>query len=272
MTSRQIKKLQTTVYRHYDQQGRHDLPWRQGITAYKIMVSEIMLQQTQVDRVVPKFKSFLKKFPTIKKLADAPLVEVLTQWSGLGYNRRGRFLHEAAKAIIRDHKGKIPSDPILLGLLPGIGKYTARAVAVQAFNKPYAMIETNIRRVYIHHFFTDSAIVSDVELMPLIEKTFDTKNPRQWVWALMDYGSYLPKIVKNPNRKSSHYAKQSKFKGSIREVRGAILKTLIENKLGITLAKLKSAIKADDRFDGALTGLLKDQMVILKNKKLQIKK
>ncbi len=264
--------FQKTIYTHYKKAGRHNLPWRKAISPYKILVSEIMLQQTQVDRVVPKFNNFLKKFPTVKKLADASLVEVLGQWSGLGYNRRGRFLQEAAKAIIRDYKGKIPSDPILLELLPGVGKYTARAVAVQAFDKPYAMIETNIRRVYIHHFFTDSTTVTDAELMPIIEKTFDTKNPRQWVWALMDYGSHLPKIVKNPNRKSKHYIKQSKFTGSIREVRGAILKTLIQNKTGITLAKVKSAIKADDRFDGALTGLLKDQMVILKNEKLQIKK
>lgn len=272
MDTRVVKAFQNTIYAYYKKHGRHSLLWRKNITPYKILVSEMMLQQTQVDRVTPKYKAFLKKFPTVQKLAKAQLLEVLQLWSGLGYNRRARFLHEAAKTIVQKYKAKMPSDPEALQALPGIGHYTARAIATLAFNQPHALIETNIRRVYLDSFFKNSTNISDAELFPIIQKTFDVKNPRAWVWALMDYGAYLKTATENPNKKSKHYAIQSKFKGSVREVRGAILRTLLASQIDMTLAQLKKAVTADKRFQSALDGLVKDGILEYKNKKFQVKK
>lgn len=130
-----------------------------------------------------------------------------------------------------------PEDPERLEKLPGIGHYTARAIAAFAYNKPHAFIETNIRAVYIHFFFPDQGTVTDAELLPLIEETLDRKNPRAWYSALMDYGAKLKKEGKGKNARSAHYAKQKAFKGSDREVRGAILRMAVERKR-LTLAQL----------------------------------
>lgn len=178
-----------TIKSFYKKEGRHDLPWRQTTDPYKILVSEIMLQQTQVSRVLEKYKQFLKAFPTAKILAQAPQAEVVKLWSGLGYNRRARFLHQCAKEItVLKQFPKTVED---LEKLPGIGHYTARAVATFAFNQPHVFIETNIRTVFVYHFFPKKKAVSDTDILKLVEHTLDTKNPRQWYWALMDYGSYL---------------------------------------------------------------------------------
>ena len=228
----QIKSFRTLVWNFYRKEGRHNLPWRKTKTPYKILVSEIMLQQTQVARVLEKYPKFLKKFPTITALANAPLTEVLTIWQGMGYNRRALALHRLAKEIVTAHKGKIPHTRNELEALPGIGPYTAGAIRAFAFNEPEVFIETNIRRVFIHHFFSHqlgnetSKLVGDKEILPFVEKTLDTKNPREWYFALMDYGAHLPKIIKNPNTKSAHYLKQKKFEGSHRQLRGRALKYL----------------------------------------------
>lgn len=165
-----------------------------------------MLQQTQVDRVIPKYDAFIKKYPTAKKLASAKLTDVLKLWSGLGYNRRARYLWESAQ-----------------GGTKGIGPYTRAAVAVFAHNRPEVLIETNVRTVYLHHLFPGRAEVSDSEILPFISIPKNVE-PRVWYAALMDYGSYLKQKYPNPSRRSKHHAKQKKFKGSDREIRGAILK------------------------------------------------
>lgn len=183
-----------------------------------------MLQQTQVDRVIPYYKEFLRKFPTEEILAEAPLQEVLRTWQGLGYNRRAKMLHEAVKVITTIHQGVFPHTYSELIKLPGIGDYTAKAVRVFAFNEPEVMIETNIRAVMLHHFFPKKNNVSDIPINRYIAKTLDMKNPREWYAALMDYGTYLKKTTPNPSRKSRHHTKQKPFKGSDREIRGAILK------------------------------------------------
>ena len=228
-SSKKIEAFRTEVLSYWREYGRHSLPWRKTVDPYKILVSEVMLQQTQVPRVVEKYKSFIKKFPTVHALAKAPLSEVLKEWSGLGYNRRAKYLHDAAKAIVTEYGGN--TDEALKHALPGVGPYTRAAVRVFAFNEPHTMIETNIRTVYIHYFYGGRSSVSDKELIPLIEKAAEAQDPRTWHWALMDYGVYLKKLHKNPSRRSAHYTKQSKFEGSLRQVRGAILRELASGAL-----------------------------------------
>lgn len=216
-----------SVVREFALRNTRELPWRETYDPYLILVSEIMLQQTQVDRVVPKYMAFVKKFPNFKKLAGAGQDGVLSLWKGLGYNRRALALHRLAKVVCKDYNGRLPADETLLRLLPGVGCYTARAVLAFAFNKPVVFIETNIRTVYIHHFFADGIAVDDKQLLPIIEMTLDIGNPRQWYYALMDYGSVLKKMVGNLNVRSKHYAKQSRFQGSDRQIRGKILEFLL---------------------------------------------
>jgi A/G-specific adenine glycosylase len=225
-----------TVRAYYKKHGRHSLPWRKTHDPYHILVSEVMLQQTQVDRVIPKYNAFIKRFPDMTTLAHASLGDVLRLWQGLGYNRRAKFLHTCARAVLKEHAGILPNTYDALCALPGIGPYTAGAVLAFAHNKPVVMIETNIRTVYIHHFFADKGGVTDAELRPLIEQTLDTKHAGMWYAALMDYGTHLKSSIGNLSRKSAHYTKQSKFKGSDREVRGAILRALVSKKL--TLVQL----------------------------------
>lgn len=252
-----------TVWSYYDSHKRV-FPWRETTDPYCIFVSEVMLQQTQTSRVVAKYLEFINAFPTVDALAHASFTQVLSLWSGLGYNRRAKYLHEAAKIISLKYKGVIPQDIAVLDELPGIGVNTASAIIVYSFNSPHVFIETNIRRIFIHHFFSDQMDVSDQELLPLIENTLDRKNPREWYWALMDYGSHLVKIVENPNRKSRHYTRQSRFEGSVRQVRGVILRSLIQGPLAENVLRVQ-AIADDDLFDKAIESLLTDGLLLRKN-------
>jgi A/G-specific adenine glycosylase len=224
-----ITKFKKTVWNYYRTHGRHNLAWRHDTSPYSIVVSEIMLQQTQVTRVMTKYTSFMKKFPNWKKLAQATVSEVLGEWKGLGYNRRGLALHNIAKIVTETYKGTLPQDLEQLEALPHIGPNTARSISAFAFNIPVTFIETNVRTVFIHHFFRDKKEVHDKVLMPLIEKTADHTHPREWYWALMDYGSHLKQTLGNLSRQSKHYKKQSAFKGSNREFRSKLL-TLIHEK------------------------------------------
>ncbi|HRN96733.1 MAG TPA: A/G-specific adenine glycosylase [Candidatus Levybacteria bacterium] len=219
-THEEFKKV---IWEYYHKNKRN-FPWRQTTDQYQILVSEIMLQQTQTDRVVPKFNDFIKKFSTFQALAKASLPDVLQLWSGLGYNRRALYLQKTAQAVVTQFGNTLPSEEKILMSLPGIGKYTAGALMAFAFNKRAIFIETNIRRVFIHFFFSDKEKISDAQLIPYIEQTLPENNYREWYYALMDYGNYLAKITHNPNRKSKHYTKQSKFEGSKRQLRGAILR------------------------------------------------
>ncbi len=214
-----------------------------------------MLQQTQVSRVLIKFPQFITQFPDVKTLAHASLPNILRSWQGLGYNRRALYLHRIAKEVVQNHKGLLPLDIGALESLPGIGHATACSIYVFSTNKPAVFIETNIRRVFIHHFFQDKIDVHDKELLPFIEETLDERNPRDWYYALMDYGSYLAKQTINPNRKSRHYAKQSKFEGSDRQIRGQILKLLLEKK---SLTRLNTD---PERLQKVLNSLLKDGLI-----------
>lgn len=241
------------------QQGEElyrDMPWRQDTRPYYVLVSELMLQQTQVDRVIPKFAAFIAAFPAEKDLAQASLAEVLKLWQGLGYNRRAKFLHEAAKKVVEI--GVFPKDEKSLVTLPGVGKNTAGAIRAYAFNQPSVFIETNVRAVYIHHFFKDSDTVSDTDIKVLLEQTIDQDKPREFYWALMDYGSYLKKQGVRPSR-SSHYKKQSPLKGSVREIRGLIVAELA--RYDMDKPTLQSKLVVDERFEKALSGLQRDGLV-----------
>ena len=236
-----------------------DMPWRRDTRPYYVLVSEIMLQQTQVDRVVPKFEAFIAAFPDSTSLAKAPLADVLKLWSGLGYNRRAKFLHEAAQKIEKTFGGVFPDTLKELVSLPGVGVNTAGAILAYSFEQPVVFIETNVRTVYFHHFFEDSASVSDAELRAVVEKTVDTEHPREWYWAIMDYGTHLKRRGAGRNDKSRHYKKQSALKGSVREVRGQIVRELAARDMDITL--LRRAVQADERFERALAGLTVDGLV-----------
>lgn len=254
------KQFVQTVWEHYRTHGRHDLPWRHTTDPYLIVVSEVMLQQTQVDRVVPKYQAFVGRWGSAQALARAPLRDVLQAWQGLGYNRRARYLHECAKAVT-EKGGVFPDTHDALIKLPGIGSYTAGAVLAFAFNKPVPLIETNVRTVYIHHFFADQTDVTDTEILQLVTQTLDTHQAREWYWALMDYGSYLKKTHGNLNTKSSSYTKQSKFAGSNRQIRGAIIRTLAAGSLTRTELQKRLRLYTPKRIDEQLLKLQQEKLV-----------
>ena len=244
------------------------MPWRDDTQPYYVLVSELMLQQTQVDRVIPKFQAFIERFPTIQTLANAPLADALVLWSGLGYNRRAKFLHEAAQKVTSDFGGVIPDDLEGLVSLPGVGPNTAGAIMAYSFNRPVVFIETNVRTVYFHHFFQDQPSVTDNALRALVAETVDQEHPREWYWALMDYGSWLKKHGHGAIDKSAHYKKQSPLKGSVREVRGLILKQLAFG--DATIDDLKTLVPSDERFLVAVEGLLKDGLVTQTGQRLHL--
>jgi A/G-specific adenine glycosylase len=233
------RKFRKIVWDFYTQHGRHTLPWRLTRDPYKILVSEIMLQQTQVERVIPYYARFLNKFPTVEKLAKAKRPELLTAWQGLGYNRRAINLQRTAQVIVQKYKGKFPTIYSELVELPGVGPATAGDLLAFAYNKPAVVLETNIRHVFFHHYFShmkerhgQACKIYDKEVAPLVAKTLDRENPREWYYALMDYGSHLKRgdrvQSRTLHRMSAHYTKQSKFQGSNRELRSQILKLMLE--------------------------------------------
>ncbi|MEJ0072891.1 MAG: A/G-specific adenine glycosylase [Candidatus Saccharibacteria bacterium] len=280
-----------TLWEYYGAHGRHDLPWRQPepdgrFDAYKVMVSELMLQQTQVPRVMPKYAAFLERFPTVHALASADLGDVLRTWQGLGYNRRAKFLWQAAQMI--DNMSHFPDTLEELVKLPGIGHNTAGAIMAYAYDQPAVFVETNVRTVYIHHFLHDRDDVTDKEILNLLQQTIfegegkeqpetlalpkpgamrktvglsHVEQPREFYWALMDYGSYLKTQVGNPNKASKHYAKQSQFQGSRRQVRGQVLRALGEQPM--ELAALQALI-TDERLESVLNDLVQEGLIRLK--------
>lgn len=240
----EVAVFRRTVRAYYKKYGRHDLPWRQTTDPYQILVSEVMLQQTQVDRVRPKYAHFIKTYASAEALAKAPLGAVLSLWVGLGYNRRAKFLKQAA-TVVTANGGVFPTTVSALVELPGVGPYTAGAVAAFAYNLPVVIIETNIRTVFTYHFFKNKTGVTDQEILPLILETLDTKKPREWYYALMDYGVYLKKTYGSNNHQSKHHIIQKPFKGSRRAVRGAIIRQLVESQNALTSTELSKVISVE---------------------------
>lgn len=260
-------EFQSIILDFYAQSGR-SFPWRYTGTAdpWGVLVSEYMLQQTQINRVVSYWERWMKLWPKPSDLAAAPLEQALKEWSGLGYNRRAKNLWNCAVIITEKYNNTVPCKVETLAALPGIGPYTSGAIACFAWNYPALFIETNIRSVLINFFFQDRTGISDKELFPVLEQVMDYTNPRVWYWALMDYGAELKKITGNPNRKSALYVKQTRFEGSFRQIRGALIRTLSVKgpqknaRLYKEMEKnIKNLKKADYKL--ALTVLQKEQMV-----------
>lgn len=202
---------------------RRILPWRQTRDPYRIFVSEIMLQQTQVLRVIPKYAELVEAYPTIKDLAQASAADVLRMWKGMGYNRRALYLHRAAQVIVETYRGKFPISEQLLSKLPGVGTYTARAILVFAYEKDIAMVDTNIRQIITHFFFKGHP-----QKEKLIQAVADQLLPKgkSWAWhqALMDYGAIaLPR-----NRPEQRRGTSIPFRESNRYYRGRVVDALRE--------------------------------------------
>lgn len=254
-----IAAFRAKVFSHYRTLGRHTLPWRKTKDPYRILVSEIMLQQTQVDRVIPYYHAWLRQFPNNKALAKASLGEVLRQWQGLGYARRAKHLHEAAKEL--STMKSFPKTPEALEKLSGVGPYTARAVAAFAYNQDVVFVETNIRTAVIHHFFAHQKEVSDADIRGILEKALPKGRANVWYAALMDYGAHLKRSGVRLNAKAKGYTKQSTFRGSAREARGALLKALQQ---GPKRRKVLLNILGDDRTEQVaiqLNALLKEGLI-----------
>jgi A/G-specific adenine glycosylase len=265
MTPGQIRKFQKEVLDYYATHKR-PMAWRDIADPYRIFISEMMLQQTQVERVKIKYAEFIQKFPTLQSVAKAEKFEILKMWQGLGYNRRALFIKRACEEIVSTYGGTFPKDFIELQKLPGIGPSTTGALCAFAYNQPVYFIETNVRAVLLHFFFSDRDKVSDKELIVVLKKVTPVKtSPRDWYYALYDYGTHLKKTLgKNKitlHKKSSHYTKQSKFEGSFRQKRANVLKlklgdpdisdTNIIHKLKIT----------EEELGEVLASLTKDGMI-----------
>ncbi len=219
-----------------------------------------MLQQTQVERVLPYYERFLKKFGAVQKLANASLGDVVILWQGLGYNRRAKMLHAAAKVVVSEYK-KFPQTAAELEQLPGIGPYTAHAVAAFAYNADGIFIETNIRTAITYHFFPHKKVVHDSEVLAILTKVFPKGRAREWYAALMDYGAFLKRSGVRINKKAKGYTKQTPFKGSDREARGALLRALAQG--FCTRPKLLQVLGTERKkqTEEQLTALLKEGLV-----------
>ena len=252
--------FQKFVLGYFKRSGR-DFPWRETTDPYKILVSEVMLQQTQTERVVVKYAEFLKAFPTWKALSNATAAEVVKVWMGLGYYRRAFNLHKAAQCVWNEYGGVPPQTAEGLKNLPGVGPYTAAAVAAFAFGEPAPMIETNIRSVYLYTFYPQVLAVSDKEILQKVEETLYKRDPRSWFYALMDLGVELKKHTKGINQRSKHHVKQSKFEGSQRQVRAAVLRAITEA-ASIRRAEISRKLSYDaDKIEAAITALQAEGLI-----------
>jgi A/G-specific adenine glycosylase len=258
-----VRAFRKAVWDFYRRQGRHALPWRQTRNAYRILVSEVMLQQTQVERVIAYYERFVADYPTPAALAAAPLADVLTRWQGLGYNRRAKMLWEGMKEVAAKHGGKLPKTAAELEALRGIGPYTARAVAAFAHDADDVFIETNIRTAVIHHFHPKKLKVSDADIADALAAALPKGRAREWYWALMDYGSYLKRSGVKNNYRAKAYAKQSAFEGSYRQARGAALRALARGAQPSALLVELMGPARRVQMKSALASLLKEGMIEL---------
>lgn len=227
VSSEAVSEFRKIIWQYYEAH-RREMAWRKTTDPYAIFVSEVMLQQTQVARVMTKYPEFMAAFPDFASLAAAPLEDVLRVWQGMGYNRRAKMLRDAAVMVMEVFEGCLPKTPEELVALPGIGPATAASIAAFAYNTPVVFIETNIRRVFIHFFFPSEDKVHDDRIRPLVRQTLDWMSPREWYYALMDYGAMAKQTGENPNRRSHGYTVQAAFVGSDRQIRGRILRYLLD--------------------------------------------
>lgn len=244
-----VRRFRRKILAYYKKHGR-DLPFRHTTDSYQIAVAEIMLQQTQAERVVEKFLTWIKRWPTWQSLATASTRELLEAWSGLGYNRRAIFLGRMAHVVVNDYGGILPEEPDLLRKLPGIGDYTANAIAIFAFNKPVITIDTNIRKVFLLEFnLPDST--SKEELAALAGRALPRGRSRDWHNALMDYSRLA---LRTPERRIAPLSRQSRFKGSRRQLRGELVRQLTgKRRVSLTTVATKMNRTLDEVREAALT-------------------
>ena len=268
-TDADLDDLVEVLTDYYATSGRHDMQWRLpeqdgSFDPYKILVSELMLQQTQVSRVTPKFTAFITAFPAVQDLASAQLGTVLRQWSGLGYNRRAKYLWQAAQMVGGQLEGVFPHQYSQLLELPGVGPGTAGAIMAYSYDQPVVYLETNIRSVIIYHGFRENLMVHDKDIRLVVQRLLTRAGlrsdltPRTFYWAMMDYGSYLKRTVGNHNRASASYSKQSTFVGSRRQLRGAIIRQL--SAAAVDLQVLKSGLQ-DERIESVIDDLISEGLV-----------
>lgn len=275
-----IIRFQQTILTWYALHKRDFLPWRaqgagKAFDPYKILVSEVMLQQTQVSRVLEKFPVFLRAFPNVEALADASLGEVLAIWQGMGYNRRAKFLSQAAKAIVKEHDGIIPHDVAILKKLPGIGEYTAGAIACFVYNEPVTFFDTNIRKVFIHFFFPGKEKIADSAVRDIAQKALYAKDPRNWHYALMDYGALVLSKDSSLLMRVKQYRKQSAFKGSSRYFRAKTLRYILTHQ-PVAKKDIIAALTQEDIYTanvsiaGLLAQLTKEGFVLMRKGKYRV--
>lgn len=264
-TRARMRAFRRRVLRFYAHHGR-DLPFRRTTDSYRIAVAEIMLQQTQVDRVIPKWQAWIRRWPNWSALARAPWPALLNAWSGLGYNRRCYYLAQCARRVVAEHHGTLPTDPAALRKLPGIGPYTANAVLIFAHNAPLTTIDTNIRRV-LHREFQLPLTTSKAELERLARALLPRGRSRDWHNALMDYAALkLPRRALGEPRPP----RQSRFEGSRRQLRGLILRELAHAE-SITRAYLiRKSGRPDAEIDRAINSLLREGVVIRQGKRITL--
>ncbi|MBC7767070.1 A/G-specific adenine glycosylase [Arenimonas sp.] len=242
-------KFQKEILSYYKEHKRL-MPWRDISNPYKIFISEMMLQQTQVERVKIKYTEFIKKFPNIKSVADASTNDILKLWQGLGYNRRAIFIKRSCEEIVENHKGIFPKDLVTLQTLPGIGPSSAGAIYAFAYNKPVDFIETNIRVVLLYFFFKNKEKVTDKILLEKLKKVTPADiDPRDWYYALYDYGAYLKKILGKEktdlHKQSKHYSLQSKFEGSFRQKRAKVLRMILNDEEIVGMEDVMDSLRKD---------------------------
>ena len=228
-----------------------ELPWRHVDDPYAVLVSEIMLQQTQVARVERFWRRFLVALPTLDALAAADTATVLELWQGLGYNRRALALKRAADECARSHGGRLPEGYEELLALPGIGPATAAGVRAFALNRPGVYLETNVRTVLLHELFPDAEGVRDRDLEPYLADCCPAEDPRRWYYALLDYGAHLKATVPNPSRRSAHHGRQSAFEGSRRQKRSWVVRrVLVAEGEGVPVAQVAAELEAQEAAAG----------------------
>lgn len=220
-----------------------DLPWRNTRDPYAIWISEVMLQQTQVARVLTRWERFLARFPTLDALAAASSADIVEEWQGMGYNRRALALKRAADICAAEYGGSLPEGVEALCALPGIGEATAAGITAFSRDVPCVYIETNVRAVFIHEFFPDAERVTDRQLRPLVEAACPSEDVRGWYYALLDIGADLKKTQVNPTRKSASYTRQSAFEGSRRQKRAWLVREVMACP-GISSAALHERLDA----------------------------
>lgn len=258
------------LWAEYNSASRHMLPWRAEpyMSPYAILVSEFMLQQTQVQRVVPKFLAFMDAFPDLDSLRRAKQSDVISSWSGLGYYRRAKFLYAAAQSLPDGSKEVWSRGQ--LEACAGIGPNTAGAIRVYAYDTPELFIETNVRTVLLRHFFAESDSVSDKELQQILSQLLDYEHPRAFYWAIMDYGSALKRRGDRIARVSSHYKKQAPYEGSSRQLRASIIRQLADAKKPVSTRTVARRLN-DKRAASIIDQLLKENMIEQSSGALRLK-